>query len=629
MLYPYARSPMSARILLLFVTVSTVLAFPRDKPETWLQVQSPHFLVITEGNEKQGRHVADQFERMRSVFQNAFPGLEVDPGAPILVLATKDQKSFRALEPQDYLGKGKLQLGGLFLRAADKNYVLMRLDAEGDHPYAVIYHEYTHLLTSKVGDWLPLWLNEGLAEFYQNTEIHEKDAWIGEPSAENLLLLRQNRLLPLATLFAVDRNSPYYHEQDKGTIFYAESWALTHYLLFNDNQQKTHHLIDFLDLASQKVDSVTAATRAFGDLTRLQKNLEQYVNQQSFHYVKVPASTQVDESAFESKELSETQAAAIRADFLAYVGRTAEARALLNEILQQDPNNVSAHETMGFLAFHEGNIDEARKWYGEAVKLDSQSYLAHYYFAVMSMRSGALSPENEAQVENSLKTAIKLNAAFAPSDDALAAFYGMGRRNLDDARMLSLQAIQLDPANLAYRLTLANILMEMDRGKDAVDLIQRSMKLAKSPVETERAQVALDRAQRYVQFQERRAQETADQPAVSEESGENSSSDSARPVLRHREEVPPSGTDHSLNGVIKGVHCSPPGEMDFELQTPGKTIDLHSGNYFKIQYSTLNFTPSGDLKPCTQLEGMHAKVEYIEPSDKTARPWIVAVELQK
>jgi len=34
-------------------------------------------------------------------------------------------------------------------------------------------------------------------------------------------LLRQNKLLPLATLFTVDHTSPYYHEENKGSIFYA------------------------------------------------------------------------------------------------------------------------------------------------------------------------------------------------------------------------------------------------------------------------------------------------------------------------------------------------------------------------------------------------------------------------
>jgi hypothetical protein len=46
--------------------------------------------------------VADQFERMRSVFRTLFPKLQIDPGTPIIVLAMKDEKDFR------FTLKGKL-----------------------------------------------------------------------------------------------------------------------------------------------------------------------------------------------------------------------------------------------------------------------------------------------------------------------------------------------------------------------------------------------------------------------------------------------------------------------------------------------------------------------------------------
>ena len=219
------------------VILVSIAASAREKQDTWLQVTSPHFTVYSNASEKDARQTADQLERMRLVFHTAFPKL-TENGVPIVVLALKDGQSFRALEPEEYLAKGQLELAGLFLRAPDKNYVLLRLDARGAHPYAAVYHEYTHLLLSPA-ESLPLWLNEGLAEFYQNTDIHEKDVWLGEPSRESLYVLRQNQWLPLPVLFAVDHNSPYYHEENKGSIFYAESWALTHYLLVTDFQKKT------------------------------------------------------------------------------------------------------------------------------------------------------------------------------------------------------------------------------------------------------------------------------------------------------------------------------------------------------------------------------------------------------
>ena len=620
---------MRRRLFALLLLFAAAQAGARDKPQDWLEVRSPHFVIVSNAGDKQVRKVAGQFERMRSVFHALFPGLQVDPGMPIVVLAIKDEKDFRALEPQEYLAKGMLHLGGLFLRAPDKNYVLMRLDAEGDHPYSIVYHEYTHLLSSKAEEWLPLWLNEGLAEYFQNTDIRDNEVSLGEPSDENLQLLRENRLLPLATLFTVDHNSPYYHEENKGSIFYAESWALTHYFEILDRKQHANHLADYADLVRQKVDPVTAGTRAFGDLQQLQKALGLYVQQGLFNYFKMASPGTVDESTFTARELPAAQADAVRADFLAYNSRFADARALLDQVLREDPNNASARETLGFLAFREGHIDEARKWYAEAVKLDSQSYLAHYYFAAMSMNGGALDADSETQVENSLRAAIKLNPSFAPAYDQLAVFYAMRRRNLDEAHILILQAVQLDPANLGYRLNAASLLLTMERPKDAITVIENAMNLAKSPAERDRAEMMLSQAQNFEGARQRMEERNQQRDQAHIVAAPGSDDDAEPHVYLHREEAAPQGPHRSLSGTIKGVQCFGSSTMDFNVTTDRQTLSLHTGNYFKTQFTALNFAPSGDLNPCKDLEGMNAKVEFIEPSDKTAKRWVVAVELRK
>jgi len=615
------------RILLLATLCSAALAPARDKPENWVQVHSPHFLVVTNSNEKQARRVADQFERMRSVFHKLFPTLQIDPATPIIVLAVKDEKDFRALEPAVYLAKGQLKLAGLFLTTLDKNYVLMRLDAEGDHPYSVVYHEYTHLLLSKA-DWMPLWMNEGLAEYYENTEIREKEVSVGEPSTANVLLLRQNRMLPLATLFTVDHTSPYYHEENKGSIFYAESWALTHYIRVKDSQENTHHLTDYATLLTQNVDAVTAATRAFGDLKQLQTALEDYVRQSAFHYMKMATTTDVDESAFQAQALTSLQADAVRADFLAYNERTADAQALLDHILQEDPNSISAHETMGYLAFRQRHMDEARNWYAQAVKLDSQNFLAQYYFAAISM-NGTVAPADEAQVENSLRASIKLNPSFGPSYNALAAFLGMRHRDLEEARMMGLSAVQLEPTNLSYRLNVANVLLVMGRGKDAEAVIRNAMHFAKTPEETAGAENFLLRTEEYAQAQETSRQFNEQLKAgttqvtatgnVPEAEGASASPPAEEPV--------PNGPYHFMVGVLKDVHCNAPA-MDLNLVSNGKTLGLHTGNYFNLPFSVLNVTLKGDLNPCADLEGKPAKVEYAESANKHSAV-VVAIELHK
>jgi Tfp pilus assembly protein PilF len=626
---------MSKHIFSLVALFAAVLACARNKPENWLEVRSPHFIVLSDASEKQARHVAGQFERMRLVFHALFPQAHVDPGTPIVVLGVKDKKDFQELEPESYLAKGQLDLAGIFMRAPDKNYILLRLDAQGEHPYATVYHEYTHLLSSRAEEWLPLWFNEGLAEFYQTAEIRDREVLLGETSPENLFLLRQQRLLPLPTLFTVDRNSPYYHEENKGSVFYAESWALVHYLQITDRQQNRQRLSDYAKLMSQNVDAVTAATRVFGDLKQLQAALEKYVAQAAFMGFRGPLSTEVDDAAFTVRPLSLTQADAARADFLAYDQRVTDARTLLERVLHDDPNNVSAHETMGYMELRQGHSNDARKWYGQAVKLDSQSFIANYYFAAIAMSGGQLDSESKSQVENSLRAAIKLNPSFAPAFDQLAVFLEMQHKNLEEAHMLDLNAVSLDPGNLRYRLNTASILMQMEHGKDAIAVLQNATKLASSPEEVNSVQNLLESAQQYQAAREQMEQDRQ----VSR--GVQSTFPQAEATLGDAKQLgslpqalpPPKDEPHgprrSVKGTIRNVQCSLPAIMRLKVEAEGKTISLRSNNYFKIPFTAVGFTPAGELHPCTELEGMKAHVEFFEASEKAAEGLIFFVELSK
>jgi tetratricopeptide (TPR) repeat protein len=373
---------------------------------------------------------------------------------------------------------------------------------------------------------------------------------------------------------------------------------------------------------------VTAATRAVGDLKKLQSALEEYVRQNAFHYMKMAAATDVDESAFQTQALTSLQADAVRADFLAYNERTADSQALLDRILQEDPNNVSAHETMGYLAYRQGHMDAARNWYAQAVKLDSQNFLAHYYFAAMSM-NGTLAPADEAQVESSLRASIKLNPSFAPSYNALATFLGLRRRNLEEARMMGLNAVGLEPTNLSYRLNVANLLLMMERGKDAEAVIRYAMHFAKTPQETDMAENFLQHTEEYAQAQEKSRQfneqlkSGASQVTASGNVPEAEGASASPPP----EEPVPNGPYHFMVGVLKDVRCNAPA-MDLNLVSGGKTLGLHTGNYFKLPFSVLNFTLKGDLNPCADLEGKPAKVEYVESASKHSAV-VVAIELHK
>jgi tetratricopeptide (TPR) repeat protein len=637
----YIQCAMKGFFLFLFSALLCLTpAFARDSAPAWVEVRSPHFIVMTDSNAKLATHLADQFERMRAVLHMLFPGAKVDAPAPIIVLALKDPQAFKALEPKQFLAKGQMELAGYFQSGPEQNYILLRLDAHQEHPFATVYHEYTHFAFSSAQEWLPLWLNEGMAEFFQNTDIHDKDVDLGQPSADNVLYLRQNRLIPLPVLFAVDHNSPYYHDENKGSVFYAESWALVHYLEVTDHQTHQQRISAYAVLLSQGKDPVTAAATAFGDLAHLQRELEMYIRESSFRYFRTPTPPAPDVASFQVATVSVSTVDARRAEVLANNGRAADAHALLDAALKEDPNNAIACEILGNMALRERNLEDARKWLSQAVKLDSKSYLANYNYASMSLRADGL--KDAPAIEASLKTAIKLNPAFAPSYDRLAGLYLMQRERLDEAHMLEIQAVDLDPSNIVYRLNTVRLLVALQRDDDALRVLNMARPLVKNSAQT----AEIDEFVREVQQNKnarvagppatplpaiRTEQRTTTPTGIASVRDERHGTADIIPNVQ----LPPhpaaaaNAPRHEVRGIIHGVRCGTPAVLELQLQSAGKTTSLYSNNYFKVQFSAANYTPEGNMHPCNELNGKNARISYAETADMTAAGEIISVELTR
>jgi hypothetical protein len=91
------------------------------------------------------------------------------------------------------------------------------------------------------------------------------------------------------------------------------------------------------------------------------------------------------------------------------------------------------------------------------------------------------------------------------------------------------------------------------------------------------------------------------------------------------------GPHRTVTGTIKNVRCLPPAVLDLDVVADGgKTVALHSGNYYRLQFIALGFAPDSDLRPCSDLEGMHAKVEYVESkSIESKAGGLTSIELHK
>jgi tetratricopeptide (TPR) repeat protein len=287
---------------------------------------------------------------------------------------------------------------------------------------------------------------------------------------------------------------------------------------------------------------------------------------------------------------------------------------------------------MALLEMREGHMDAARKLYADSVKMDSQNYLAHYNFASMSMRDGDASQDQE--IEASLRAAIRLNPRFGPAYDLLASLFGREARNLDEAAHLSAQAIQLEPGNLGYRVNAANVLMAMQKYADAATVLRNSAKLAKNPHESAMLQNKIAEIEEYQTLRLHAGNKDSGVVDIVGPGAGGGGQESAQVVTIVPAEAEPKhpseahGPKHEAAGVIRGVKCSYPSVIEFRVEG-AKTVTLYNNNYYKLDFTTLGFTPAGTLRPCDQIEGMKARVQYAESADKTVDGQAITVELRK
>jgi hypothetical protein len=427
--------------------------------EGWVEVRSPSFTVVSDGSEKDARKVVLQFERVRALLQEVWPGARVDTARPVTILAVRDEGALRVLLPAFWEKKGAFHPAGVFVGAPDRSWVALRTDVAGfregddagDNPYLVVFHEYVHLVLRLNFESLPVWLNEGLAEFWGNTIIEGDRVYEGRHVSHHLQTLRQRTPLSLAAFFAVKHGSPEYSEQNRATIFYAQSWALVHYLVLGSDERRGQ--IDrFAALLRAGRAPTDAAKEAFGDIDALDRELQSYVRRPVFRHRRRVARVEVKENAWTARSLPDAESLAVRAGFHVAMGREAEARALAGQALGLDPGAAAAHEALGLLAWGKGQRTDAREALARATTLPGASDYAHYLYGHLLWES-LTRAEGLDRVEASFRRAVDLNASFAGAHASLARVMAKRGAPLAETLPLAVRAARLEPGEIDHTLT--------------------------------------------------------------------------------------------------------------------------------------------------------------------------------
>ncbi len=455
------------------------LALPAQAADTWTEVRSPNFRVVTNGSARDAREVASNFERLGAVLRKTSK-ISTRADVPLTILAVKTGRQLGAI-----VGTDREDLAGIFAPGHDANVVVIRLDLDRDTRYQVAYHEYLHLLVHQTMGALPLWLNEGLAEFYSHARLETETILLGMPASYHLAALQEQVPLPLETLLAVDHGSKYYTESNRATIFYAQSWALTHFLMFGDGGVHRPKLGALLEASERGAAPAEAARAAFGDVQAFERQFRAYVTRFSFPALKDTVPMDGNAKSMQARVLSPAEALAVQSTVNAVAGSTEAATALAGQAVAADGALADAWIAQARAARRAGNTAAAESAFARAVSLGTTDPLAHFGWAELRLQ---IVPADHPldDIAAALERSLALKADLARSMSLLG--YVRARQDAKDPRGFDLtrQAVILEPGNARHFLAMAAVLYARgDRAAVEVAL-RRAEQVAQGPQERER-----------------------------------------------------------------------------------------------------------------------------------------------
>jgi len=195
-----------------------------DAKEPWVRARSPHFVTLSSASEWRTREVVGQLEMVAAALQQVSPRFAAN-GEPTRVLLFA-----RGRDAGPYFD---LLLGhrssGAFVRTPDGAGTML---LDGSRPFAdrAVFHELVHNLLANSGSRLPLWLEEGVADYFSTAEVKDNTVRFGSQIREHFAILRTRPLMPVTDLFAIDASSPVANTG----YFYAESWAVVDWMMRRD-----------------------------------------------------------------------------------------------------------------------------------------------------------------------------------------------------------------------------------------------------------------------------------------------------------------------------------------------------------------------------------------------------------
>lgn len=636
------------RIAIVLTLVTLFFSLPISAKDKWLKIKSNHFTLIGNASERDIRTVGTRLEQFRSVFSQLFPNVRMDSPVPITVIVFKNKSAYVPFMPGH---NGKVtEVAGYFQPGEDVNYITLTSEFGQNNPYSTIFHEFVHSLTNDSTANMPLWLSEGIAEFYETLEVTDKDTKVtlGAPISHHVFRLRETKFMPLPQFFAVHHKSPEYNERDKQSIFYAQAWAFVHYVMLGNNSQRQPQLGQFFRLLGTGAPVEECFKKAFQtDFAAMEKELKNYISGSRYPVLRY---TSKDKLTFDdemtTEPIGEAEANYYLGDLLAHQRRT-DAEKYLQTAIQLDPTLAPAHASLGLIRIYTGQMDEAQKYLEKAVTYDKagKNHLIYYYYAMALMREGSsiggvqmlsssFDPQKAQTIRTNLKRAIEINPGFGRSYSLLSFINLVTGEQIDETVALLKRAFQAAPGDQDLAFQLAQLYLRQNKFDDAKKTVEPIARNAADPAKKQRAQSMLDQINTIIEGQARyKAQLEADKQQemasaqVVEEKTEGQLVPN-RPALRRRNE------GEEAKGLLTKMECSEKG-VTLHVTVGAEKLVFHTTRPERLEFITFTsavgeniecktFTPPrpvrivyrGNTDAKSKYNGEPIAVEFVKSEEK-------------
>src|SRR5262249_24713743 len=291
-----------------FLVVLCTVAQASAAADKWLSIQTKNFLLVGNASDSDIRRAGRTLEEFRSAVAMVFPKIEQASTVPTTIVVFKNDESFKPYNPV-YKDQPS-NVVAFFQPGEDLNYIALPVNLATP---SVVLHEYVHFLLRENIRGLPLWISEGLAECYSTFEFSgPNDFTIGRPPEQHMATFNSSpRFIPMKQLLAIQDKSPEYNEESRQGMFYAESWAMVHYLVLGPDAKRRTQFAQLLTLLAKGQPFDEAFAESFQtDYGTLEDELREYIRKRtSWPLMKVSSkeNLQVDVRSMVTKTLSDAE----------------------------------------------------------------------------------------------------------------------------------------------------------------------------------------------------------------------------------------------------------------------------------------------------------------------------------